>query len=197
MKIPYKMAFAVLALAALGCSSSDDSPSNNNSQGSCDTDIPFFQTGKYEKYKVTQFGFDAGTMKLTFGECNGHGLISTMEFRDGSNNITQTITNRMWQDGQFLVTDPNNDGTPYFKLYKKNAALNDSWTETDEDDAIITHTVVDMDSLITVPAGSFHCKVYHYTKSDIVNDSYIFWNDEHGQIMEDAGFFKMELMDQN
>lgn len=194
MKNTCKIALAILAFGAFSCSSDSD---GGSSEGSCESNIPFFQTGKFEKFKLSQFGMDAGTMKLTFGECNGDGLVSTMEFRNTANAITQTVQNKFWQDGMFLVNDPNNDGAPHFKLYKKDAQLNDTWTETDEDDAIITHTVVDMDSLITVPAGSFHCKVYHYEKSDIFNDSYIFWNDEHGQIMEDAGFFKLELMEHN
>lgn len=193
MKNLYKMAFAVLALATIGCSSDSDGGSTEN----CDTDIAFFQTGKYEKFQVSQFGMNAGTMKLTFGECDGTGLVSTMEFRNASNVVTQTLPMKFWQDGQFLVSDPYNNGAPFFKQYKKDAQLNDTWTETGENDAVITHTVVDMDSLITVPAGSFHCKVYHYEKSDIINDSYIFWNDEVGQVMEDAGFLKYELTEHN
>ncbi len=194
MKNPYKFALAFLALGAFSCSSDSDGGSGT---GNCDSDIPFFQTGKFEKYKVTQFGFDGGSMKLTFGDCNGSGLISTMEFRDASNAVTGNVTNKFWQDGVYLINDANNDGVDFERIYKKDAALNDSWTDNDADGAVITHTVVDMDSLITVPAGSFHCKVYHYEKSDIINDSYIFWNDETGQIMEDAGFYKMELMDHN
>jgi hypothetical protein len=194
MKNLYKFALATLAFGALSCSSDDGGGSQT---GSCESDIPWFQTGKFEKFKMTQFGFDAGTMKLSFGECNGDGLESIMEFRDNAGTLTQTIPNTFWQDGQFVVGDANNDGIDFHKIYKKNAQLNDTWTETDEDGAVIVHTVVDMDSLITVPAGSFHCKVYLRTKSDIINTSHIFWNDEEGQIMEDAEFFKIELMENN
>ena len=194
MKNPYKLALAVLAFGAFSCSSDDG---GSGGSGSCESDIPFFQTGKYAKYKMTQFGFDAGTMKLTFGECDGNGLASTMEIRDAAGTLQQTIPNTFWQDGAYLVGDANNDGIDYHKIYKKDAQLNDTWTETDEDGAVIVHTVVDMDSLITVPAGSFHCKVYLRTKSDIINTSHIFWHDTEGQIMEDAEFFQMELMENN
>lgn len=192
-------AFALLALATISCNSDDDNsnPIMPVATGNCTTTIPFFQTGKFAKYKLTQFGSNAGTMKLTYGACGGNGLISTMEFRNTANVVTQTIPNRFWQDGVWLLNDPNNNGAPFFKLYKKDAALNDSWSETDEDGDVITHTVTDIDSLITVPAGSFHCKVYKYEKSDIINESYIFWNDQYGQIMEDAGFYKSELMEHN
>jgi hypothetical protein len=184
------------ALFSISCSS-DSSDDTNPITGDCTSTIPFFATGKYQKYKVTQFGFDAGTMKLTYGACSGNGLITTMEFRNTANVVTGTIQNKFWQDGVWMINDANNDGIDFRKLYKQNAVLNDTWNETDEDGAIITHTVVDIDSLITVPAGSFHCKVYHYEKSDIINDSYIFWDDEFGQIMEDTGFFKTELLEYN
>lgn len=187
-----------MALAIISCGGDDD---NNNPvipvTGNCTTNIPFFQTGKYAKYQLSQFGSESGTMKLTYGSCGGTGLISPMEFRNTSNVVTQTVQNRMWQNGVWLMNDAKNDGIDLLKLYKKDAQLNDSWTETLADGDVVTHTVVDIDSLITVPAGSFHCKVYHYEKSDIINDSYIFWNDQYGQIMEDAGFFKIEMMEHN
>jgi len=195
MKNLYMMAFAALAMFTFGCSS--DSDGGTPATGNCNSDIPFFQTGKFEKFKFTQLGTDMGTMKLSFGDCDGTGLVSSMEFRNTSNVVTQTIPMKFYQEGVFLISDPNNNGAPFLKQYKKDAQLNDTWTETSENGATIIHTVVDVDSLITVPAGSFHCKVYHYEKSDIINDSYIFWNDEYGQIMEDAGFMKLELMEHN
>ncbi|MBL0014338.1 MAG: hypothetical protein IPP30_11745 [Flavobacterium sp.] len=197
MKNLYRTALVILTFSLFSCSSDSDSNDNPNPSGTCTSNIAFFQTGKYQKYKLTQFGSDAGTMKLTYGACNGTGLISTMEFRNTANVVTGTVQNKFWQDGVWMINDANNDGIDPRKLYKTNAALNDTWSETDADGAVVLHTVVDIDSLITVPAGSFHCKVYHYEKSDIINDSYIFWNDEFGQIMEDAGFFKIELMEYN
>jgi len=183
-----------LAFGALSCSSDDGGGSQT---GSCESDIPWFQPGKYAKYKMTQFGFDAGTMTLTFGECNGTGFESPMEFRDAAGNITQTVSNTFWIEDGYLTNDSGNDGIDLHRIFKKDAQLNDTWTDIDEDDAVITHTVVDMDSLITVPAGSFHCKVFLREKSDIINTSHIFWHETEGQIMEDAQFFKMELMENN
>jgi hypothetical protein len=194
MKNLYKTAFALLAFGALSCSSDDGgSPEGGN----CETDIPFFQPGKFEKFQVTQFGFEAGTMKIAFGDCGGNGLATTMEFRDTDGQLMQTVPNTFWQEGDFLVGDANNDGIDFHKIYKKNAQLNDTWTETDEDGAVLNYTLVDMDSLITVPAGSFHCKVILREKSDIINVSHIFWHDEVGQIMEDAEFMKYELTEYN
>lgn len=194
MKNFYKASLVLLAFGAFSCSSDDG---DGNNAGNCDSNIPFFQTGKYQKYNVTQFGMLAGTMKLTFGDCAGDGLSTVMEFRNTANVVTQTVPNKFWQDGVFLTGDANNDGVDFHKIYKKDAQLNDTWTETDDDGAIITHTVVDMDSVVTVPAGTFHCKVYKRVKSDIINTSHLFWHDEIGQIMEDAEFVKLELIEHN
>lgn len=196
MKNPYKLAFMALAVMAFGCSSDSDGDGGGGS-GNCNSDITFLQTGKFQKFKISQFGFDAGTMKLTFGDCNGsNGFAMNMETRNTANTVVSDIDGWAWQDGVFMTTDATGDGAPFTKIYKKDAQLNDTWTE-DYNGATIVHTVVDMDSLITVPAGSFHCKVYHYEKSDIINDSYIFWHDDIGQVMEDAGFVKYELMEHN
>lgn len=195
MKNIYKnLALGILAIGAMSCSS-DDGDGDQNAD--CESSIPFFQPGKFEKFAITQFGFQSGTMKLTFGECDGDGFESQMEFRDQAGNLQQTVSNIFWQDGDYLVGDANDDGIDFHRIYKKNAALNDTWSETDEDGAEIVHTVIDLDSIITVPAGTFHCKVYKRTKSDLANDSHIFWHDEIGQIMEDAEFMKLELMEYN
>ena len=130
-------------------------------------------------------------------DCDGDGFLTTMEFRNAAGAVTQTLENKMWQDGVWLTHDIDNDGDHFRKIYKKDAQLGDTWTETAEDGATVIHEVTDMDSLISVPAGDFHCKVYHYQKSDVFNDSYIFWNDEYGQIMEDAGFFQIKLIEHN
>src|SRR6478672_9828024 len=128
MKNPYKLAVMALAAMAFGCSDSDGDGSNPT--GSCESTIEFLQPGKFQKFKVTQFGFDAGTMKLSFGECGGNGFPMTIENRDLSNNLINTINGTAWQDGMFLTTDATGDGAPFFKIYKKDAALNDTWTET-------------------------------------------------------------------
>jgi hypothetical protein len=193
MKTIYKLSLVILAAGAISCSSDSDSSTGSG----CNSDIAFFQTGKFEKYNLTQFGMDAGTMKLSFGDCTGSGLSAPMEFRNPAGTIIQTIQNKFWQDGAYLINDSGNDGVDLERIYKKGAVLNDTWTDNDADGAVITHTLVDMDSIVTVPAGTFHCKVIHYEKSDIINDSYIFWDDEVGQIMEDSGFIKIELTEYN
>lgn len=195
MKMHSKFLIAILAsFLAVGCSNDDDS--NDNPADSCQSNIPFMQTGKSFTYKTTQFGFDAGTMKFSIGNCNGSGFLVSREVRDASNVLVASSSGTdLWkQEGDYILTDSNNNGDYFAKIYKKNATLNDTWQyNRPSDGAVINYTVVDLDSLITVPVGQFHCKVFKYTNSSTINDSYIFWDDQIGQIKEDAGFFQIEL----
>ncbi|RZJ71431.1 hypothetical protein [Flavobacterium sp.] len=194
MKNFTKITLAALAAVMMSCSGDDSgSPAN----GSCETDVAWLQSGKFVDYKLSQFGFDAGSMKMSFGNCNGDGFVTTREMRDPNGTVVSTTSDLIFQDGNFVKNDVGSDGIDITTLYKKNAALGDIWTETRTDGRVITHEVVNMDSTVTVPAGTFHCKVYKYTTSTAANESYIFWSDEIGQIMEDAGFFKLELQNHN
>jgi hypothetical protein len=180
-----------LALVA-SCTNSDSAAS-----GSCNSSIPFLETGKTFTYKSTQFGFDAGTIKFTVGECNGTGfLVSRKQYTTAG--VEQSSATDLWkQDGDFLLSDSNNNGDYFSKIYKKNASLGDTWNVTRTDGSIVTHEVVDVDSLITVPAGEFHCKVFKYSTTSAINESHIFWVDGIGQIKEDAVFIINELQSYN
>ncbi|WP_300569983.1 hypothetical protein [Flavobacterium sp.] len=194
MKKVIKLALVISFISLMSCSNSDDSAAT----GSCSSDIPFVQPGKTFTVKVTQFGFDAGTIKFDIGNCNGSGFLVTRQAYDATGTATTSGTDLWKQEGAFLLTDSNNNGDYFSKIYKKGAALGDTWQITrPTDGAVITHEVIDIDSLITVPAGTFHCKVFKYVNSETINDSYIFWNDEIGQVKEDAGFFTTELQSYN
>ncbi len=181
----------LLALVA-SCSNSESA-----APGSCYSSIPFLESGKSFTYKSTQFGFDAGTFKFTIGACNGTGfLVSRQQF--STTGVVQSSATDLWkQDGDFLLSDSSNNGDYFSKIYKKNAALGDTWNVTRTDGSIVTHEVVDIDSLITVPAGEFHCKVFKYSTTSAINESHIFWVDDIGQIKEDAGFIINELQSYN
>lgn len=184
------------ALFSVSCSS-DSSNDSNPAAGDCTSTIPFLATGKSFTYKTTQFGFETGTLKYTVGACNGNGFLASRQVYDtnGVLSAANSGTDLWKQDGDFLATDSNNNGDYFAKIYKRNATLGETWVYTrPTDGAIITHQLVDLDSLITVPLGSYHCKVIKYTNSATINESHIFWVDDLGQIKEDAdGFFVLEL----
>ncbi|MEN9323131.1 MAG: hypothetical protein RL699_911 [Bacteroidota bacterium] len=192
MKVNSVVLFLSLIVLGTSCSKSDIA-----APGSCDSSIPFLETGKTFTYKSTQFGFDAGTIKFTVGACNGTGfLVSRQQF--STTGVEQTSATDLWkQDGDFLLSDSSFNGDYFSKIYKKNAVLGETWEVTRPDGSIVTHEVVDIDSLVTVPAGEFHCKVFKYSTTSAINESHIFWVDEIGQIKEDAGFIVNELQSYN
>lgn len=187
-------ALGLAMVAILSSCSSDDS---SDSTQSCDSSIPFLQTGKEVNFDLTQFGFESGTMKLTFGNCNGSGFLVNRLVLDPSGAQVSSSTDLMKQEGDFLLVDSSNNGDYFSKGYKKNMALGEIWQYTRPDNSVVTHEVIDLDSLITVPAGEFHCKVVKYTTTSAINESFVFWHDEIGNIKEDAGFFSMELRSYN
>ena len=189
-----KLAGLAVFFALTSCSG-DDAPAV--AANNCATDIDFFHTGNFLDYEISQFGMAAGSMRMTFGECSGAGYITTREVYNAEGTLMSTSYDLLKQEGDFLLSDEGNDGDFFSKLYKKNAIVGDEWQVTRPDGSIIYHEVIATDSIVTVPAGTFECIVYKYTRSDIVNDSYIFWNDQVGNIKEDAGFFVIELQDHN
>jgi major membrane immunogen (membrane-anchored lipoprotein) len=193
MKLISKMLLAFVLVGLTACSSDDDSSSS-----SCSSNIPFVQTGKSFTYSISQFGFNGGTLKFTYGDCNGNGFLVTRETFDISGGLVQTATDLHKQDGDFLVTDSNNNGDYFAKIYKKNAVVGDIWSVTRPDGSIVTHEVVSVNEQVTVPAGTFTCKVFKYTTTTTVNESLVYWNDEVGNIKEDAdGFLLLELLSYN
>lgn len=185
----------VLSFATLiSCGGDDDSTSSSN----CSTSIPFVQTGKSFTYSFAQFGFNVGTIKFTYGNCNGDGFLVTRETFNPEGSLLQTATDLHKQEGDFLLSDSNNNDDYFAKIYKKNAQLGDTWSVTRPDGSIVTHEVISVNEVVTVPAGTFTCKVFKYSTTTTINDSYVYWNDEVGNIKEDAdGFFLLELLSYN
>ncbi|GGC77307.1 hypothetical protein GCM10011508_00920 [Flavobacterium lutivivi] len=193
MKLFNKTLFIIPALFLFSCSSDSSS-----SSGNCDSDINFMQTGKILNYSLEQFGFVAGAMKLEFGACDGTGVYSlSRKYFDTSGAETGSQVDKIKIEGDYMKIDVSNSETFYERLYKKNAQLGDTWEDTKADGTIYTREVIDVDSLITVPAGSFHCKVYKQTSSNSIGENYIFWNDEYGEIMEESLFLTLKLSSHN
>jgi hypothetical protein len=186
-------ALASLFFALYSCSSDSSS-----SSGNCDSDIAFLQTGKTLNYSIEQFGFPSGSMSLDFGNCDGHGLFAvTRTFLDTNGAQTGTQVDKIKIDGDYMAIDVANSETFFERLYKKNAQLGNTWQDQKADGTIYYREVVDIDSLITVPAGTFHCKVYKQTSSNAIGENYTFWDDQVGEIMEDSGLFTVKLLSHN
>ncbi|WP_203257057.1 hypothetical protein [Hyunsoonleella ulvae] len=166
---------------------------DNNTLACNPGNIDFLQEGNSWSYQTFVFGFESATISLNVRGCNGNGFLVDRTISDPSTNENTTSTD-LWREGDdFLLVDAN--GNTNAKIYKRNAQMGETWMHDQADGGIATHEVVSLDSTITVPAGTFKCVVYKYTATDIVNDSYVFWNDEVGNVKEDAGFFVLELTD--
>ncbi|WP_298553699.1 hypothetical protein [uncultured Algibacter sp.] len=182
-------AFFVCVLVFFNCSKDDD---NENNSSSCDeSEISFLKKGNSWTYNIETLGTDNGEVSLTIKGCNGEGFSIDKEAKNSTFSEVLTGTDLWTETDEFILADAgiNVDA----KIYKKNSQLGDVWMHTQADGGVATHEVISIDSLVTVPAGTFSCVVYKYTATDIINESFVFWNDEIGQIKEDAGFFSLEL----
>lgn len=178
-----KVLLSVFVLLIITSCSSNDDTSDSPPQGFCDTTIPFLVEGRIMNYTFNT----SSSASIAIGSCSGNGFQVTRTTPLG-NGID------IWrQNGEFLEVDSNGDEDYYAKTYKLNASLGETWTHTQSDGDVVTHTVISVDSTITVPAGTFTCKVFSYQNSGTINTSYTFWDDEIGQIKEDAGFVVLEL----
>lgn len=187
-----KILFIFSILLFVNCSSNDDDDSSGS--GDCNSDITFLEEGNVFNYKMSSFGVESASAKLTVGQCNGEGYLIERKITSLSTNETQTATDLWKQEGDFIYTDANNDNDYFAKIYKKNATLGETWTHTKANGTVVTHEVIAVDSTIVVPAGSFQCNVFKYTTTSAINETFVSWNDEIGNIKEDGdGWFTLEL----
>jgi hypothetical protein len=193
MKNNFKFLALLLSVVLFSCNKDDDSSGSL----SCNTGVPFIQSGKYLFYNLNQFGFESGQMKLEYGNCDGNGIYNlNRKYYDLNGSITLEQNDKIKFENGYMAINIEDNEEFYERLYKLNPSLNDSWSDTKADGTTYTRTVVDLDSLVSTPAGSFNCKVYLFSSST-GSESYIFWNDQIGEIFEDAGFFTLKLDNYN
>lgn len=183
-----KILFSLFAIALLFSCSSDDS---SESQNACDFDIPFMVEGNKWTMNATQFGFDAGQVENELMGCGDSGMEVLITTPNGS------ISNNWKQEDGYLWTDANDAVDGYNRIYKINAEVGDIFTYTKNDGTVSTTEVIEIDSEITVPAGTFICDVYKKTSTSVINETIIMWNHEVGQIKTDSGFATFELESYN
>lgn len=181
--------FLLISITAFSCSEDND----NDTLSSCESSIPFLKEGTVWTHNIKTFGFDNGQLTLTVKSCNGEDYAVDMLAENSSYDELLTNSDVIWEetDDFILAYVASNIGS---KIFKKDAKLGDVWMHTQADGGIATHEVIKIDSVVTVPAGTFTCKVYKYTATDIINESFVFWNDDIGQIKEDSPFLSTELV---
>jgi len=183
-----KILLLVLTMALFNCSKDEN---DDNSSICNDSEIAFLKEGNTWSYNIKSLGFDNGELTLTIKNCNGEDYSIDRIAKNSSFDELLTGSDLWEETSDFIVA--NTVGNENAKIYKKNAKLGDTWMYTQKDGGVVTYEVIKMDSIITVPAGTFSCKVYKYNATDIINELFVFWNDEIGQIKENAGFVSLEL----
>mgnify|MGYP000314676212 CR=1 FL=1 len=185
MKKPLILFAAFLVL--FSCSTDDSDNSNAPQSSFCDTTFPFIKEGRTLTYNFGTFGTQTAFGTIKIGSCiNEEGF-------EVERDIPLGTGIDIWrQNGEFLEIDSNGDGDYWVKAYKKNPTLGETWEFPQPDGDIVTYKVISVDSTITVPAGTYTCKVLSYTNTGIINTTYIFWDDEIGQVKA-TGFGAYEL----
>ena len=182
--------FAItILLLAFNCSSSDDN--NENPNATCEFDIPFVVEGYLWTSNVTQFGFDGGQITNELIGCGDNGMQVRLTSPTGN------ITSNWKQEGGYLWTDANDAVDGFNRFYKIDAEVGDTFSYTRNSGAVYTTEVIAIDSMITVPAGTFPCDVYKRTSTSIINEIFTFWNHDVGQIKSDSGLTVFELASYN
>jgi len=192
MKI--KILIAFLSIFVINCSkpnSETDTPTPIKSS------FPFLNINKYSNYKAIQLGSIVGSLKVTIGNYEENGFLITKTKYDPNGKEISTGYDLWKEENGYIKSYNNKSSSDVSRIYKLNPILNESWQDININGQIVTHRVVDIDSLILVPAGSFHCQVIKYELSSGVNESYSFWNDEFGKIQEDIDFIRIKLDSHN
>jgi hypothetical protein len=192
MKI--KILIAFISIFFINCSKPSPetiAPTTINSS------FPFLNINKYSNFKAIQLGSIVGSLKVTVGNYEENGFLVT-ETKYDPNGVEISTDYDLWKEENGYIKLYNHKSTlDVSRIYKLNPILNESWQDINSNGETVTHRVVDIDSLITVPAGSFHCKVIKFELSSGVNESYTFWNDEYGKIQEDIGYIRIKLDSHN
>ncbi|AWA28851.1 hypothetical protein HYN48_01395 [Flavobacterium magnum] len=190
MKRIYMLVVFGLTALAMGCSSDAD-----HGGVSCNSDIPFLQAGNVALYKYIFQGRQRGDVRITYGPCDGQGfLVKTEEYFEDLGGFMESTGYYFHQEGDFLLSDANDGlaGT-FWREYKKNAVAGDHWEE-DLGGVSKIYEVLDVNSSLTVPAGTFLCTVIKsYNGNSPENYAIIHWNDEVGIVRSYTNYIDLNL----
>lgn len=182
-----------LATLSVACSNDNDSPAN---AFSCESDIPFVQTGRSFDLELFQLGTVTQRFNITVGQCDGNGFDVQRTTRNGAGAIINSQQSKIrLNNGYVEGVTPGTDVTQ--RIFKKNAAVGDVWEDIGVSGGTIRQEVIDLDSIVTVPAGTFSCVVTKYDDESQFGTSYMFYNAQVGQVLQDAGFYELRLTDHN
>lgn len=192
MKI--KIVVIFVSIFIISCSNPE---SEANDSTTTKSSFLFLKNNKFSNYKAIQLNNFVGSLEVNISNYDQNSfLITKTKYDQNSKEISTTYD--LWkEENGYIKLFNNKSSLDVTRIYKLNSKLNESWQDVNLSGQIVTHRIVDIDSLIVVPAGSFHCKVIKYELSSGVNESYAFWNDNYGLIQEDIDFIRIKLESHN
>lgn len=142
----------------------------------------WLKTGNRWEYAMSGLvGQDTMVQEITGQNGNEYDVTFTFASGNSYNGIFKLVPDFVEQKN----LTQNATTLDFFKRYKLNPQLGDTWSFTAKDGGTVTYKITDLDSTITVPAGTFSCVVYAYQKNGSF-PSFIFWNADYGQIKESS-----------
>ncbi len=182
-----------LATLSVACSNDNDSSAN---AFSCESDIPFVQTGRSFDLELFQLGAVVQLYTISVGECDGQGFDVQRLTRNAAGVAVGTVQSKIRINNGYVEGFSPQTGITQ-RIFKKNAAVGDVWEDIGISGGTIRQQIIDLDSIITVPAGTFSCVVTKYDDESQLGTSYMFYNAQVGQVLQDAGFYELRLTDHN
>lgn len=159
----------------------------------CNTTIPYIKVGYTAVYSNIAWDKEVGTDTHNYTSCDDKGIYRTRNLFDVGTGTTQKYTDLIKLNGDYVLVDSNNNGDYFVTTYKHNGKLGDKWEYTKPSGAKSFHEIIKVDSTVTVPAGTFKCKVVKYWAEDIINETYSLWNDEVGLVQTELFFSTVKL----
>lgn len=194
MKNILRISVLALTVSLTSCSKDDEAiaaPINNNtttntiSSVGCDAKVPYMQNGFKANYAYYSDNEDLGDSQSFEYSCVGNQLVRKTLFSVwGQNSESSNIV--MVQNNYISVKSSTTSNLR--KPYKHDAKLGETWSNLKDNGATETYLVMAVDSMVTVPAGTYSCKLIKRTATDSAIPDMALYSDEVGLVYQEVPF---------
>jgi hypothetical protein len=183
----------ILVLFALISFNSCKKESTDNQSSTPTTPIPYLAIGNKWVYNVTGgiTGYSTFTKQIISNN-NGVYVSSTLWDNTAGTAVYE------YSDHGFLDTydEGETQGANQHLVEYTNPKVGDTWTRITPSETYY-HTMVSIDTSITVAAGTFVCNAVKTEFKNAFNDQYTYWSNQYGQIKIDGLELSTELASKN
>lgn len=202
MKTIYKIAVFTLALASTSCVNDEDltsdkesdkkentntteTPNNNVTAAPCTTSIPYMKEGFVAEYGIYSGANEVGSQVFE-NNCFDNTLVRTKTFEFKGAKSTSFEMTKI--ENNFIHIKENNDNF-YSKIYQQNCVKGSKWQVEKPRGATSYYEVMEVDSTVTVPAGTYSCKLIRRTDTDSSLPEFYLFNEEVGLVSQKLLFY--------